>query len=153
MATSGIEPSPVDELIEHSTRALLAGQLDRAETGFLDAIAVDPGNEIAHDGLKNVVHDRILARWRSEPGDIASFLAALAPYRQFEIPRTRTIRLAVPIGDLVKLGISQDEAFVVSRLAAGRLSLADLAKASGRPEDALLSIVEQLLERKIVALG
>lgn len=145
--------------------ALLSGDLDRAQTLFVTILEREPTHELAHSGLKNVVQDRVVrgrpslapvpavAEGRKPPGGVAEFLAALAPRQQIVIPLTRALRLAVPLAGLSQMKLAPADAFILSRLAAGKLSAGEIAHLVDRPEADLLPALERFLRDGWIAFA
>ena len=149
--------------LDEGVRALLSGDLDRAQARFLSVLSADPANPLADSGLKNVVQARMLGHLdlppmpeivetKTGPGGIAELLAELAPFKPVAIPKTRAVRLSVPLATLMGSGLSPTDAFVLSRLAAGKLLVSDLAGLVGKPEAEIVPILERFLQKGVIAI-
>lgn len=101
------------------TRALVllrAGEINAAREGLIAVLAIDPSNPLARLRLTEV--DNTLAE--------RSAAAGLGP--------TEKVKLAIQIHELVGRAIPPNDAFLLSRLAAGALSIQELITICPMPE-------------------
>ena len=101
------------------TRALVllrAGDTNAAREGLVAVLAIDPSNPLARQRLDEV--DKTLAD--------QSVAAGLGP--------TEKVKLAIQIHELVGRAIPANDAFLLSRLAAGALSIQELIQICPMPE-------------------
>ena len=111
---------------------LRAGEVAEAREVFLDVLKIDP------------LH--ALARRRLQEADQA--LAAASRGRGL---RDDTIvRLAVPVATLVGRKIPPNEAFVLSRLAAGKMTVRELMHVCPLPENVILGVLEKSIPAGII---
>jgi CheY-like chemotaxis protein len=103
-----------------------SGDLPGARRAFLEVLDVDPMN--------------LLARHRLD--EVERAIVALA--RKNGLTGTQTVRLAVGIGTLLgRKSVFPNDAFVLSRLAAGPLTVGDLVLLCPFPEHEVLEIVQR----------
>ncbi len=124
-------PSPGDTpTIAALTEGLIrfrAGDLGGARQKFVEVLTADPLNALARQRLNEV--DQAIAS--------AARAAGLA--------NEARISLAVPVQKLVGQKLDAGDAFVLSRLAAGTLTVADLLHVCPIPEHEVLSVIDRYL--------
>lgn len=126
-------PNPVT--IGLLTRALVllrAGDLPGAREGLVAVLAADPMNGLARQRLGEV--EQSLSQQGSSSG----------------LPASQKVKLGIQIHELVGRAIPPNDAFLLSRLAAGAMSITDLAQICPMPELEIRQCLEGYLANGVL---
>lgn len=124
--------SPTAAILSHALSRFRAGELPAARDAFLDVLTIDPMNALARQRLHEVEQ------------------ALASRSRQSGLENETEVMLAVPIQELVGQKLAPGDAFVLSRLAAGPLSVQDLLVLCPRSAHDVLSVLERFLASGIL---
>lgn len=135
-------------LLQVAEDALAAGDDAGARRNYETALRVDPKNEIARLGIAEL--DRQLESVDAEIEGISAILEPAEPAQQ--LARDRVVRLAVDPATLLAEPMPPTEAFVMSRVFSGTLTVAAIASSGGAiPEAVILLVLSRMFARGIVA--
>lgn len=141
-SASGAGQSIVEILLQVAEDALIAGDDAGARRNYETALRVDPANAIARMGLAE------LARESTPPGGFEAARSSFAP----SIDRTKTLKLLKDPSELMAEPMPPTEAFVLSRVIPGTLTVGEIAKSCGAaPESLVFLVLASLMMRGVVA--
>lgn len=121
------EQLPVAAVLTRALTLFREGSLQEARVGFLDVLSIDPSDPLARLRLREVE------------------LAIAAAVRTSGLSNEVCVVLNVPIASLIGKEIPSEDAFVLSRLSANTLSIAELLGVCPMPEHKVLAVIEQYL--------
>lgn len=125
-------PAGAAEALEKGMAYQKLGDLPRAQESLLRCLEIDPRNVLARARLEEVQR------------------AMESEARRDGLQNTREIVLAISINRLVGMKIPANEAFVLSRLAAGKSTVGALVGLCPFPEHEVLEIIQKYLDQKIL---